>query len=248
MTSTANEPLIPPRAVVPATATAANIAAGFFAMLAATKGRPEIAVYLLLAAILLDMTDGRLARRLRATSVFGQQLDSLSDALSFGVAPAFLVFETCLEPLGIVGALVALVYVLAGVFRLARFNLQADAHEKARRTTGIPIPIAAGYLMVAALMREQLPPWVAAALVLAMAAGMVSRWRLPDLKGNNLVSAMLLVGLCNYFAVVFFPGWPTVIWWNVWNVFILIAASAEDRRLATDDESVDGFEPGRRRA
>lgn len=232
MTSIANEPLIPPRAVVPATATAANIAAGFFALLAAARGRPEIAVYFLLAAIMLDMTDGRLARRLRATSAFGQQLDSLSDALSFGVAPAFLVFQANLEPLGIPGALVALVYVLAGVFRLARFNLLSNAHEKSRRTTGIPIPIGAGYVMVAVLMRDELPPWVAASVVLAMAAGMVSRWRLPDLKGTNLVSAMLLVGLLNYFAVVLWPSWTTVIWWNIWNVFILIAASLEDRRLA----------------
>lgn len=241
MSSTSNDPLIPRRALIPAAATAGNIAAGFFAILAAAAGHPETAVYLLLAAILLDMTDGRLARRLRATSVFGQQLDSLSDALSFGLAPAFLVFSACLAPLGPAGALIALVYVLAGVFRLARFNLSSNAHEKARRTTGFPIPIAAGYLMAAVLMRDALPPWGAAAVVLAMAAGMVSRWRLPDLKGSGLVSAMLLVGMINYFAVIFRPGWPTVVWWNLWNLAILAAALIEDRHAAgNDDPSLQG--------
>lgn len=225
-----NDPLLPRRALIPAAATAANISAGFLAMLAAAEGRPRAAVYLLLLAILLDMTDGRLARRLSATSDFGQQLDSLSDALSFGIAPAFLIYTVTLSDLGPIGALVAIAYVLAGVFRLARFNLLSNAHEKARRTLGVPVPIAAGYLMAAALMRDALAPWAAAAVVLAMAAGMVSRWRLPDLKGKGLVSAMLLVGLLNYFAVVVRPGWPTVIWWNVWNLAILIAAALEDRR------------------
>jgi CDP-diacylglycerol--serine O-phosphatidyltransferase len=208
-------------------------------MLAANVGQFDVAVYLLLTSVMLDMTDGRLARRLRATSTFGQQLDSLSDALSFGAAPAFLAYAAILHELGRLGMGVSLLYLLAGIFRLARFNVISDAHDKATRTTGIPIPIGAGYVMAAVLMRDALSPLWAAVVVLAMAAGMVSRWSLPDLKGTNVVSAMLLIGMVNYFAVVFRPTWTTVIWWNVWNVAILIAANLQDRKLLPlDSETV----------
>ncbi|MEE8277926.1 MAG: CDP-alcohol phosphatidyltransferase family protein, partial [Thermoanaerobaculia bacterium] len=70
--------------------TAANIVVGFMAMLAAADDRYELAVYLMLLAILLDMFDGRIARRLKATSRFGQEMDSFGDSLSFCAAPALL--------------------------------------------------------------------------------------------------------------------------------------------------------------
>ena len=215
---------------LPNVVTAANIAVGFCSMLVAADGRFEAAVHLLLLAILLDMADGRLARALRVTSPLGQQLDSFCDLLSFGAAPAFLLYRAVLGELGWVGGAVALLYLLAGLYRLARFNLSTDPHTKSRRTTGVPIPIGAGYLMVTVLMREHLEPAWGAAVAVAMAAGMASRWRLPDLKGKGLVSALLLVGILNYLAVVFRPGWPTVIWWNAWNLLILLAARWEDQR------------------
>lgn len=218
------------RYLVPNAASAANIVAGFCSMLATAHGKFELAVYCLIAAILLDMMDGRLARWLNATSKFGQEIDSFSDTISFCTAPAFLAYNACLTPLGGWGVAASLVYVLAGVFRLARFNLTSDEHAKSPRTLGVTTPVGAGYLMVLALMRAEVPPLWAAALVLLLAGLMVSRWRLPDLKGRSFVTAMMLVGILNYFAVVFRPGWPTVIWWNVWNVAILAAANWQERR------------------
>ena len=73
---------------VPNSVTAANIVVGFIAMLAAADGKFRLAVYLLFIAMLLDLVDGRLARKLGATSKFGQEMDSLSDSLSFCAAPA----------------------------------------------------------------------------------------------------------------------------------------------------------------
>lgn len=221
--------LFPPRSWLPNLATAANIAVGFAAIQFATDGRYEGAVYLLLAGIFLDMADGRLARWLKATSPLGQQLDSFCDLVTFGIAPAMLIFRAELQPLGALGFAIALFYLLAGVFRLARFNLLTSAHGKERRTMGVPIPIAAGYLMVAVLMRDELSTAASAAVVVAMGVGMPSRWRLPDLKGKTLVSVFLLVGLFNYLLVVARPSWYTVAWWNIWNVVILIAARREDR-------------------
>jgi CDP-diacylglycerol--serine O-phosphatidyltransferase len=211
--------------------TAANIAAGFLAMIAATMGRYELSVYLLVLAITLDVLDGTVARILNATSKFGQEMDSLSDALSFGAAPALLVYLACLHKLGPVGVLISVVYLLAGVFRLARFNLSTDVHEKECKTTGVPIPIAASYLMATVLMREQVSAGIAAVVTLLCAALMVSRLALPSLKGKSLVTVMLLVGIGNYFAVVIWPSWYTIGWWNVWNGCILLAAIAQDRRL-----------------
>jgi CDP-diacylglycerol--serine O-phosphatidyltransferase len=68
-------------------------------------------------------------------------MDSFCDALSFCAAPAFLAFEAVLQPLGSAGVAAAVFYLLAGVFRLARFNLTSDVHVKASRTVGVPTPI-----------------------------------------------------------------------------------------------------------
>jgi CDP-diacylglycerol--serine O-phosphatidyltransferase len=218
------------RVLAPSAVTSANIAAGFLAMVAAADGRWELSVYLLVIAILCDVLDGSIARLLGATSEFGQEMDSFSDAISFGVAPAFLVYLAILRPLGFWGLIASLVYVLAGVTRLTRFVLTSDAHVKELRTTGVPIPIAASYLMASVLMRDRMPVVAVVAVVLVMAALMVSRVRLPSLKGKNVVSAMLLVGIVNYLAVVFNPSWITVGWWNVWNACILLVARAYGNR------------------
>lgn len=211
--------------------TAANISAGFLSMLAASEGQFRGAVYLLMLAVLLDLFDGKVARRLNATSEFGQEMDSFSDAVSFCAAPAFLAHAAILRPLGSTGVIVALAYLLAGVLRLARFNLTTDAHSKARSTTGVPTPVGAGYVMALVLMRDQIPVAVAALVVLILAALMVSRLPLPEFRGKSSVTLALLVGIFNYFAVVAWPNWYTVGWWNFWNVVILLVAKSEDRRF-----------------
>jgi len=219
------------RVLAPSAVTSANIAAGFMAMVAAADGRFELAVYLLVIAVLCDVLDGTLARLLGATSDFGQEMDSFSDAISFGVAPAFLVYLAVLRPLGFWGLMVSLIYLLAAVTRLTRFVLTSDAHVKELRTTGAPTPAAASYLMAAVLMRDALPALPVALLVVIASVLMVSRIRLPSLRGKNLVTAMMLVGIVNYLVFVFRPGWLTVGWWNIWNVGILVVARLQTDRL-----------------
>jgi CDP-diacylglycerol--serine O-phosphatidyltransferase len=223
-------PRPPVRLLAPNAVTAANIASGFSSMLAAADGRYELAVYLLLLAMTLDISDGLVARMLDATSEFGQEMDSFSDALSFGVAPAFLLQRAVLEPLGLFGIVVSVVYVLCGILRLTRFVLTTGAHDKTLRTDGVPIPVAAGYVMATVLMRDEIPPMVAAGVALLFAVLMISHWRLPNLTGRTVVTVLMLVGIVNYFALVFRPGWPTVVWWNVWNVVILVVARVQERR------------------
>ncbi len=225
------------RFVVPNSVTAANIVVGFVSMLAAAQGRYQLAVYLLLVAILLDAADGRLARWLKATSKFGQEMDSFSDALSFCAAPAFLAHQAVLRPLHGFGVVVSVLYLVAGVYRLARYNLTSDVHAKARKTMGVPTPIGAGYVLVLVLMRDEIPAAAGAAVLLVMAMLMVSRVGLPELRGRGFLAISMLIGLGNYLAVVVWTNWYTVGWWNLWNVVILLAARAEDRRFELSEST-----------
>lgn len=219
------------RLLAPGLLTAANMTVGFLAILAAAEGRFELAVYLLLLAIFLDMLDGRVARWLKATTKFGQEADSFSDALSFCAAPAFLIYQAMLRPLGAAGIALSMTYLLAGTGRLARFNLTSAVHSKSRRTLGVPTPIAASYVMALVLMRDQIGMMTAGVVILVMALLMVSRFRLPELGGRGPVTYALLVGLINYFAVVIWPNWYTVGWWNLWNACILVLSRHDERSL-----------------
>jgi CDP-diacylglycerol--serine O-phosphatidyltransferase len=219
------------RLLAPNAVTAANIAAGFLAIIAAADGRFELAVYVLLLAIILDMCDGSIARRLGATSEFGQEMDSFSDALSFGAAPAVLVYLAILKPLGFLGLLASVSYLLTALLGLTRFVLTTDAHRKERRTVGVPVPIAASYLMAMTLMRDQMPATAALVVTAVFSLLMISHVHLPNLKGRNVVTLMLLIGIVNYLAVVFLPSWYSIGWWNIWNACILVVAGARERRL-----------------
>lgn len=218
------------RFLAPNLVTIANISCGFVSLGMAAEAHYDLAVWVLYVAIVLDVLDGRVARWLKATSEFGKQLDSFSDALSFGVAPAFLVWRANLHGLGQAGLAVALAYMVAGVLRLARFNIISDAHAKSSRTVGMPIPIGAGYLMAAVAMRDEIPPAATALVVFALALCMISRWPLPNLRGKDVVTGMLLVGAGTYTAVLVWPSWTTVAIWNLWNVAIVVVAGAEGRR------------------
>ena len=178
---------------------------GFLAIIAASEQRFSLAVYLLLLAILLDMFDGRVARLLNATTKIGQEMDSFSDALSFCAAPAVLAWQAILRPLDGLGVALSTLFLLAGVWRLVRFNLTSEIHAKATHTVGVPTPVAASYVMALVLMRDRISPPMAAFVVLVMALLMISRLRLPELTGRGVVTYALLVGVLNYFAVIFWP-------------------------------------------
>ena len=130
--------------ILPNLFTTAALFAGFSAIIQATKDNFELAAILILIAMVLDGLDGRVARMTNTTSEFGVQYDSLSDMVSFGLAPALVLFEWSLHSMGRVGWLVAFVYTVAAALRLARFNTHA-ADEKSF-FQGLPSPSAAGIL------------------------------------------------------------------------------------------------------
>ncbi len=129
--------------ILPSLFTTGNLFLGFWAIIRTLEGQFEIAAALIGGAIVLDMLDGRIARLTGTTSEFGAELDSLADAISFGVAPALLVYRWALDDLPRVGWLAAFLFVMCGVLRLARFNVQQQrrrpsllrrpAHPRGRR-------------------------------------------------------------------------------------------------------------------
>ncbi|AJP74334.1 CDP-diacylglycerol O-phosphatidyltransferase [Sphingomonas hengshuiensis] len=136
------------RAVIPNTVTALALCSGLTAIRFAILGNWEAAVLMVLAAAVLDGIDGHIARLVRAESRFGAELDSLSDAISFGVAPALILYLWSLQSLGRFGWLVALIHALFCALRLARFNANIDReqqpHKSAGFLTGVPAPAGAG--------------------------------------------------------------------------------------------------------
>jgi CDP-diacylglycerol---serine O-phosphatidyltransferase len=122
--------------------TTAALFAGFYAILAAVNGKFEIAAAAIFAAMLLDGVDGRVARLTKTQSAFGAEYDSLSDMVSFGLAPALVVFIWGLSDLGKLGWLAAFIYTASGALRLARFNTQVGIADK-KYFQGLPSPSAA---------------------------------------------------------------------------------------------------------
>ena len=139
--------------VLPNLFTVSSIFLGFYSMtLAAGDASPEQLYRAALAiffAIFFDMFDGRVARMTRTQSDFGVQLDSLADVVSFGAAPALLVYKWALAPMGFLGLFLSFSFAACGALRLARFNVLAARGDKAshRYFTGLPIPLAAGALV-----------------------------------------------------------------------------------------------------
>ena len=117
---------VPFRVIAPNLITLLALCLGLTAIRLAYEGRLELAVYAILVAAVLDALDGRVARLLKGTSRFGAELDSLSDFVNFGVAPALVLFSFTLDHAGGVGWAAALVFAIASCLRLARFNVALE--------------------------------------------------------------------------------------------------------------------------
>ncbi|MEP3349495.1 MAG: CDP-diacylglycerol--serine O-phosphatidyltransferase [Marinomonas sp.] len=125
--------------------TTAALFSGFYAIIAAMDGNFSNAAVAIFISMVCDGLDGRVARLTHTQSAFGAEYDSLADMVSFGIAPALIVFTWSLEPLGKIGWIAAFVYAVGAALRLARFNTMLAVEEK-RYFTGLPSPAAAAIL------------------------------------------------------------------------------------------------------
>jgi len=128
--------------ILPNLFTLAALFGGFYAIVMAMNGRFELAAVGVFCAMVLDSLDGRVARMTNTQSAFGEQMDSLSDMVSFGVAPALIAYEWALKGLGRWGWIAAFVYCSCAALRLARFNVNTGVVDK-RYFQGLPSPAAA---------------------------------------------------------------------------------------------------------
>jgi CDP-diacylglycerol--serine O-phosphatidyltransferase len=141
---------LPPRRrgiyVLPNAITLAALFSAFYGIIMATNGRFELACIAIFVAAVLDSLDGRVARMTNSQSAFGEQMDSLSDMVAFGAAPALIVYQWALQDLGRLGWIPAFVYIAGAALRLARFNVNIGVVDK-RYFQGLPSPAAAAIVM-----------------------------------------------------------------------------------------------------
>ncbi len=174
--------------LLPSAFTVGNIFAGFFAVTAILNGHHGSAAVAIGIAVVLDFTDGYVARLANVTTDFGSQLDSLADVISFGIAPALLIYSWGLPGLGKFASFSAFFFLMCGATRLARFNIQL---KDLRHFAGLPIPAAAGFV-AATVHLFKVPPEGEiftisfAAVTYMLSLLMISTVRYPSLKHVNL--------------------------------------------------------------
>jgi len=180
--------------ILPNLFTASSIFIGVISIVEASRGNFVLASWLILLALVFDGLDGRIARMTNTTSQFGVEFDSLADIISFGIAPAMLLYFFIGEAFGRFGILVSAVYVVFGAIRLARFNI-STAKTDPNVFIGLPIPTAAIFVSMWILLfhKYTLVDYgvVLLFLTLGIAVLMVSNFRYPSFKKVKLNQPMV---------------------------------------------------------
>jgi CDP-diacylglycerol--serine O-phosphatidyltransferase len=177
--------------VLPNLLTTAALFCGFFAIVKAMSGGFEQAAVAIFVAMVLDGLDGRVARLTHTQSAFGAEYDSLSDMVSFGVAPALVTYAWALRDMGRLGWIAAFIYCVGAALRLARFNSSAEASDK-RFFQGLPSPAAAAlvagfvWVMIDLDVAGAEVRWLACTLLIFAGITMVSSVRFYSFKDFNL--------------------------------------------------------------
>lgn len=220
--------------LLPSLLTVGNLFGGFYAIVSTLDGQYFQASIAVLLAMVMDILDGKVARLTRTTSPFGVELDSLADVVSFGVAPALMMYSWALSPLGRPGWLAAFLYLSCAAMRLARFNVASTDQVDRKWFVGLPSPAAAGMVAGTILLFHdaELPPWASVALALLMyflAFLMVSNLRYYSFKELDFAKrrpagTLLLVIL----AVLIIASHPPV---AIFLLFMSYLVSGLARRL-----------------
>lgn len=188
------------RDIAPNMVTSGNLMCGMFSLILVMRGLYVPAAWMIAMAVFFDFMDGRVARSLGAGSAFGLEYDSLADVVSFGVAPAILMYSAYLRDFfGVAGALVAAFFALCGALRLARFNI---VHVPGP-FQGLPIPAGGLFLASMVIGGISIPSLVMAVLVVFAGSLMISNVPYGNLKGMRKAShkrVAIFYGTC--FAII----------------------------------------------
>lgn len=202
--------------VAPNLFTIFNLFLGFLAIVFSTQGRFSAAAWLIIIAAVCDVLDGKIARATRGYSNFGVEFDSLADVVSFGVAPAIMIYLAQLQYLGVFGLVISFTPLAAGAIRLARFNTHVSGFTKSRFFEGMPIPAGAtllcSYLLFSYHNLDGMRvPGVTVALVFMAAVLMVSTIEFDAMpyfsfrRGRKNTVLMLLV-VASTIVILKYPG------------------------------------------
>ncbi|MDF2668412.1 MAG: CDP-diacylglycerol--serine O-phosphatidyltransferase [Paenibacillus sp.] len=182
---------------IPSMFTVGNLFLGIIAIILAFNSSPdnsnaELAAIFVIVAMLLDGLDGRVARALNAQSEFGKELDSLSDVISFGVAPAFIMYVVAFQSLNAAALawIVTAIFPICGALRLARFNVVAGTPGY---FIGLPIPAAGCVLSTLALFHDEISSTILLISTLALSFLMVSTVRYPNFKKVGIPKAAIWI-------------------------------------------------------
>lgn len=195
------------RNIVPSIFTMLNLFFGFFAIVNALQGKFVTASWLIIIAAVWDGLDGKIARLTHTYSEFGIQFDSITDVVSFGVAPSMLIYKVFLYKLGAAGVILSFLPLLFGAIRLARFNVNLDGFEK-ENFSGLPIPAMAATLSAYVIFNYDLWEGLKYApllipLVLFLCYLMVSsveyqmlpKFSFRENRRNSILLSLLLLGI-----------------------------------------------------
>jgi CDP-diacylglycerol---serine O-phosphatidyltransferase len=213
--------------LLPNLLTTAALFAGFYAIVQAMNGRFDRSAIAIFVAMVLDSLDGRVARLTKTESAFGAEYDSLSDMVSFGAAPALVVYEWALRGMGQFGWAAAFLYVAGAALRLARFNTMIDIADK-RYFQGLPSPAAAA--LVAGFVwviddfgfDPEKVRWAALAVTVFAGLTMVSNFKFYSFKTINLrrsVPFVVVFGFVLFFVLVSYQ--PPVVLFSGFLVYAI---------------------------
>jgi len=231
--------------LLPNALTLAALCAGLTAIRLAFGGQFDKAAALILLAALLDGLDGRLARRLRSESAMGAELDSLCDFVNFGVAPALVLHLWAFDGAGGAGWIAALVYAVACVLRLARFNIgsrdQLAAGLPKKAFTGVPSPAGAMLVFLPIFVANlnpalTVPGPVCALWMILVAALMVSRLPTPALPQTSIrreQAGLILLAVVGLGAALLTYPWLTLVLLNLGYLLLLALGWKQRWRQST---------------
>jgi CDP-diacylglycerol--serine O-phosphatidyltransferase len=174
---------------IPNLFTIGNLSLGVISIILAFNDQANSAALLVIIAMLLDGLDGRVARALNAQSEFGKELDSLSDVISFGVAPAFIMYQAAFQEINpAIAWIVTAIFPICGALRLARFNVIDGIPGY---FIGLPIPAAGGVLATLALFHHELHYSLLLISTVALSFLMISNMKYPNFKKLGLPKAAI---------------------------------------------------------
>lgn len=231
---------------LPSILTIGNLFLGIVAMILSVQGEWRYGAIMVIIGMFLDGLDGRVARMLNAQSEFGKELDSLSDIISFGVAPALIMYTSILHTYGIAGWLITAIFPICGAIRLARFNVHPGIPGY---FIGLPITAAGGVLATMSLYSDMVSSSLFMVIgMMFLAFLMVSQIKYPNFKKVGIPKSAywigpLLIIILGWIAVQYPDAFPKVIFIPLALYAFYGVKRSVTRRRQDGEETVEELKP-----